>query len=107
MSQGEIVICVYRPREGKAEALEAMLQRHVPTLRRLELATDRPAILARAEDGSYVEIFEWADGEAADRAHHLPAVAEVWEGIGQLADVLPITALPGVQRPFVHFKSVW
>ncbi len=107
MAQPEIVFALYRPHEGKAAELEALLRRHVPVLRELELVTDRPPILCSAADGTYLEIFEWADEDAADRAHHLPAVAQVWEGIGQLADLKKLSDLAEVHRPFAHFKTVW
>ena len=107
MSSPEMVFALYRPHEGKAEALEAILKRHVPVLQSLDLATSRPSFLGRAGDGTYVEVFEWSDAEAARRAHDLPAVAEVWEAIGQVADLRMLSDLEEIRRPFPHFQTVW
>jgi len=41
----EIVIAMYRPHEGKTDELYMPLRDHLPTLRRLELATDREAVI--------------------------------------------------------------
>ncbi len=107
MGKPEMVFALYRPHAGKDAELEEVLKRHVPTLKSLELATDRPSFVARAGDGTYVEVFEWADGEAARRAHDLPAVAAVWEAIGQVADLRTLADLEETRRPFPHFQTVW
>ena len=101
------MIALHRPKEGQSDALEALLRRHTPVLRELELVTDRPAIVARAQDGTYLEIFEWRNSEAAERAHDLPAVAAVWEGLGQVADFARLADLGEITRPFAHFATVW
>ena len=54
----DIVIVAYRPKPGQAEALLALTVEHVPTLRRLGLATDRPAMVMTNKDGVIVEVFE-------------------------------------------------
>ena len=107
MGKPEMVFALYRAHAGKDAELEEVLKRHVPTLKSLELATDRPSFVARAGDGTYVEVFEWADGEAARRAHDLPAVAAVWEAIGQVADLRTLADLEETRRPFPHFQTVW
>lgn len=102
----EIVIALYRPHPGKEAELRALIARHVPTLRRLELVTDRPPVLCRAADGTYMEIFEWATAEAADQAHHHPEVAKLWEPMGRIADFATLESLEEVSRPFPHFEPV-
>ena len=51
----EVVFALYRPHAGKDAELRRLIAQHLPVLRRLELVTDRPAILVRAQDGTYVE----------------------------------------------------
>ena len=66
-----------------AEAVLELLHGHVPTLRRLGLATDRPTLLLRApSEGVLLEIFEWRDGEAARTAHEAPEVGRVGRRVG-------------------------
>ncbi len=105
--EGQIVIAAYRPKSGKAADLEIILRRHVPTLRSAGLVTERPVTLLKSfTDGTYLEIFEWVSGEAAEKAHDTPAVAAVWEAIGAIADFVPLSALPESARPFPHFAPV-
>ena len=106
MSKPEVVFALYRPHAGKAEALETILARHVPVLRELGLVTERPVVLARAADGTYFEVFEWRDAEAAEQAHDLPAVAEIWDAIGEVADFKTLADLDEARRPFPHFRTV-
>lgn len=104
---GEIVIAVYRPRPGRAPTLEAILRRHVPTLRAAGLASVRPVVVLKSlVDGTYLEIFEWVDAAAAERAHTIPSVMAVWNEMGAVAEFLPISALPETARPFAHFAPV-
>jgi hypothetical protein len=102
----EIVLALYRPHEGKDAELRRLIAQHLPTLRRLELVTDRPAILVRSEDGTYIEIFEWRTAEAADLAHQHPEVARVWEAMGQVADFPTLDALAEARKTFPHFQPV-
>ena len=56
----QLVIAVYRPKEGGEERLRELLAGHVPALRELGLATDRPVVLMKTLDGSaYLEVFDW------------------------------------------------
>ena len=102
----EIVIALYRPHEGKDAELRELIDTHIPTLRRLELVTDRPPILAKAKDGTYMEIFEWATAEAAGQAHQHPEVAGVWEAMGQVADLPVLNSLEEAKAHFPHFQPV-
>ena len=55
-----LFIAAYRPKAGQHHALLALVRDHVPTLRRLGLATGRPATAMRAADGTVLEVFDWA-----------------------------------------------
>ena len=102
---GEVVMALYKPHEGKDAELRKLIARHVPLLRNLELITDRPALLLRAANGTYVEIFEWVS-RAAARAHDHPEVAEIWEAMGKVADFVSLDSLEESRRTFTHFSPV-
>ena len=104
---GQVVIAVYRPKPGQGPALEAILVRHVATLRAAGLVTSRPVMLLRSfVDGTYLEIFEWVSGEAARRAHDTPVVAELWGAMGAVADFPPLSDLSESRVPFAHFAPM-
>jgi len=80
---GRFVIVAFKPKPGQGEALLAEIRQHVPTLRTEGLATDRPAYVMRAGDGTLVEVFEWVSEEAIQQAHTNPAVGAMWGGLGR------------------------
>jgi hypothetical protein len=102
----EIVIAVYRPHEGRAADLDALVARHVPALREQGLVTDRPAISMRASDGTVVEVFEWTSREAAARAHEDEVVGPLWASMGAVADFLTPADLPEATHRFPHFAPL-
>jgi hypothetical protein len=103
---GPIVIAVYKPKPGQSRALEDLLAEHVPTLRREELATARPVVLLRSDDGSYLEIFEWASTQSPGQAHDNARVQALWQRIAGTAEVIRLADLPCAHRSFPHFESV-
>lgn len=102
----EIVFAMYRPHEGKADELEAIIKTHHPMLLDIEFVTDRPPIIVKAKDGAFIEIFEWVSAEAAHKAHHHPVVAKVWEAMGAICDFATLESLAEAQTPFPHFTPV-
>ena|SRR5688572_13965675 len=94
----QTVICTYRVKPGKEKAFIGLLERHWPTLRRLDLVTKDPAVVYRGRPGApgkeahaagpstFVEIFTWKDAQAVEKAHHSPELLQVWEPMGQLCD---------------------
>jgi hypothetical protein len=102
----EVVFALYRPRPGKDADLRRLIAQHLPVLRRLELVTDRPALLVRAKDGTYVEVFEWRTSESATLAHQHPEVAKVWEAMGEIADFPALESLAEAKERFSHFEPV-
>lgn len=101
----QVVMAVYLPKKGKDEALLELVKRHLPTLRRLGLATDRPAMLLKSKQ-AYIEIFEWVSSEASAQAHTTPEIAEIWEAMGEIADFPPLGVLEEASRRFPHFAAV-
>lgn len=104
--KGRIVIAAYRPREGKSAELLALLAEHVPLLRSLRLATDRPVSVMRSTDGTFLEVFEWSSPDAIDRAHSEPAVLDLWERFGQAADYCQLASLSEATQMFAEFEPV-
>ncbi|MDQ4087921.1 MAG: hypothetical protein M3177_07940 [Pseudomonadota bacterium] len=102
---GDMVIAVYRPKPGRDEELLALVRQHVPTLRRLGLATDRPALAMRAAQGEVVEVFEWREGGIA-AAHEHPEVLAMWDRYAQVCDYAPLQSLAESQAPFAQFVPI-
>lgn len=103
----EIVTAIYRPKQGQDEALRAILARHVPTLRELGLATDRPSLVMRSFiDGTYIEIFEWVSREAAGEAHSNAKVGELWGAMMEVCLLLTPAELMESTKQFPHFQPV-
>lgn len=100
------VLAVYRPKPGKAEALDRLMIEHLPILRAEGLATDHPATVLKAADGTLVEIFEWVSQDAIDRAHAIPAVMALWARFAAACDYLPIADLPEAKQMFSPFTRV-
>jgi hypothetical protein len=91
-------LVIYRPKPGAESALEALIRKHLPTLKSLGLLGTGQSAVFRAEDKrshavSFVEIFDWKDGRASDVAHQTPEVMAIWEPMGPLLENLEIRAL--------------
>jgi quinol monooxygenase YgiN len=103
---GRIVIACYRPKPGQHDALRAMMQQHVATLRSLGLVTDRAPVTMEAADGTFVEVFEWASREAIDAAHGHPVVLRMWEQYAGVCDYVPVAQVPEAAQLFSEFTPV-
>src|ERR1051326_5066718 len=73
------MLVTYVPRKGKEKELQALVEKHWPTLKRVGLVTAEPARIWRAIDKrsgavSFVEMFQWKDGQASETAHQTPEV---------------------------------
>jgi predicted enzyme related to lactoylglutathione lyase len=102
----EAVIAVYFPRPGQEKDLETLLARHLPILREVGFATEKAAVVLKSSNNTYVEIFEWVDGEAAKAAHSHPRISEIWGAIAKIADFKTLSDLPEAGVPFSHFSIV-
>jgi hypothetical protein len=81
----------YRVREDRIDDFLALVAKHGPILRRLGLVTDEPTRVylgheKEAQAPLVIEIFEWADDDAAGRAHTHPEVSEVWEAMDPMCE---------------------
>ena len=100
------VIACYRPKPGHEAALLDLVRSHVPTLRRLGLATDRAPISMRAADGTLVEVFEWASARAIEAAHDHPEVHTLWAAFGAACEFVKVSQLAESQQLFAEFSCL-
>ena len=94
-------LVIYKPKPGKENELQPLVEKHWPTLSRIGLVTKEPARVWRATDARagksfFVEIFSWKDGEASNVAHQTPEVMAVWEPMGAILEDLQIAQLEPV-----------
>jgi hypothetical protein len=101
-----LAIASYKPKAGQEKAFLELVEKHLPTLRELQLATDRSSFLAKALDGTIIEVFEWTSVNAVNAAHHHPAVADIWEKMTLIADFHPLSSIPEAQTPFSSFEII-
>jgi quinol monooxygenase YgiN len=101
-----LAFATYKPKPGQDEALMTLVKKHLPILRDLELATENANYIAKALDGTIIEVFEWTSNEAISAAHQHPAVTDIWEKMTLIADFLPMNTLSESQRPFPGFAIV-
>jgi quinol monooxygenase YgiN len=97
-SESVQTLVIYRPKPGAESALEALVRKHLPTLKTLGLLGPGQSVAYRAEDKRshaicFVEIFDWKDKRASDVAHQTPEVMAIWEPMGPLLENLEIRAL--------------
>lgn len=105
------VLAVYRFKPtATREAIAGLLRDHARVLLEEKLRTPRePWVLESAEDPKQIlEIFEWVDATAADRAHHNPSIQAMWGRFGALVDDLGLTPsqLKEAKERFPHFLSI-
>lgn len=103
---GRIVIAAYKPKAGCETELHSLVTEHVPTLRRLGLATDRSVVAMKAADGTVLEIFEWVSSDAIEAAHAEPVVLDLWERFGRVADYRRLAELTEIQQMFAEFEPL-
>jgi len=103
---GRIVIAAYRPKSGKRDDLRRLVADHVARLRSAGLATDRAPITMEAEDGTFIEVFEWKSRAAIEAAHTHPLVLKMWEQFGEVCEYVPIGEVAEAARLFSDFTPV-
>lgn len=107
MNKPEVVIALYRPKDGKTKELETLVQKHFPILKEYGLTTEKDPFIGRSSDGTILEIFEWANQEAAKKAHDHPAVAKIWEAMAVVCDFGTLSQVPEVANRFPHFPKAF
>ena len=100
------VIVAYTPKPGKDAALLAAVKKHLRVLQTEQLATDRPAHVMRAGNGTIIEVFEWRSTDAIAKAHTNPAVQALWGEFGAACDYTSLDKLAECGKMFAEFESV-
>jgi hypothetical protein len=103
---GHMVIVAYKPLPGKEARLFELTREHVPILRRLGLATNRPALAMKARDGTIVEVFEWVSAEAVQKGHEHPDVLAMWGRYAEACTYVPLTGLEETKHMFANFEPI-
>ena len=103
---GVMVMALFRPKTGQAADLMACMRDHMAVLRGQGLATDRPALVLRARDGTLVEIFEWVSQAAIDAAHANPEVGKLWQRYAACCDYVTLADLAEAGEMFPGFELV-
>jgi hypothetical protein len=98
-------IVAYRPKPGKEADLMALSREHVPYLRSIGLATERPHVVALAADGTVVEVFEWVEG-GIEKAHVHQGLQKMWLRYSEACDYVPLNTLPEAAQMFASFVPV-
>ncbi|MEQ8473049.1 MAG: hypothetical protein RIC35_17775 [Marinoscillum sp.] len=101
-----IVIVGYKPHVGKEDRLVELLRSHVHKLQAEGLATDREPIIAKASDGSFVEVFGWKSVDAITAAHSNAEVQKMWSEFAEVCDYVPVGSLPETKNLFSEFSSL-
>ena len=103
---GRIVIVGYKPKQGKNEALKALMKTHLPILKQEGLVTDRQSIMMEATDGTIIEVFEWISDEAIKNAHINPAVQKMWGEYAGVCDYVPVGNVAEIGNLFSEFEPL-
>jgi hypothetical protein len=104
-SGARLSIVAYKAKPGKEADLMSLVKQHVPYLRSIGLATEREHIVARASNGTMLEIFEWAEG-GLERAHAHAGVGELWTSFAAVCDFVPLQTLDETAMMFANFVPV-
>lgn len=98
-------IVAYKPKPGRNAELLSLTQEHVPYLRSIGVATERPHIIATAADGTLVEIFEWVEG-GLEKAHAHAGLGEMWQRYSAVCDFAPLNTLEECGMMFANFTAI-
>jgi len=102
----KIAMAMYKPKKGKSEELKNILKEHLPTLRKMELITERPPLLLESENGTIIEIFEWTGDAAKDAAHKHPAIRVIWGKMMDICSFPSLKDLPEAKHSFPNFTRI-
>lgn len=95
-------IVAYKPKPGKEADLMDLTREHVPYLRSIGLATERPHTIATASDGTVIEIFEWVEG-GVEKAHEHTGLRDLWMRYSSTCDFVKLNTLDESSQTFANF----
>lgn len=103
---GRIVIAAFKPKPGMEEQLKQVIADRLPLLRRLGLATDRVNITMRSANGTILDVSEWVDDAAIERAHETPEVLQMWQRFEACCEYAKLESLEESAHDFATFEAV-
>lgn len=106
MPRPAIVFALYRPHPGNEAEMLSLVRQHYPALRSARLVTARVPIVARSANGTFVEVFEWADQASHRQAHENPDVSAIWKRMAEIGEMPKLGTLPECAETFPHFDPV-
>ncbi|MCA9289989.1 MAG: hypothetical protein KDA25_02610 [Phycisphaerales bacterium] len=101
-----MTIAAFRPKPECEPDLLAVIADRLPLLRRLGMATDRPAILMRSRGGAILQVSEWTTDDAIARAHEHPEVLALWTRFGACCAYVRLDTIPESHEDFATFDAV-
>lgn len=100
---GRIVIACYKPKPQKAAALAALMRSHLAKLRSEGLVTSRASVMMTADDGTVIEVVEWASEDAIARSHQTPELQALWDEYAEVCEYVPLCEVAGTDDLFAQF----
>ena len=101
-----IVIAAFRPFPGKEAELEILMETHWDILNNEGLVSPRKPIIAKAKDGSIIEVFGWKSKEAIQEAHENEAVQNMWSAYAKVSKYIPISKVEESKQMFSEFSPL-
>lgn len=103
---GRISVAAFKPKAGKEADVLKVIASRLPLLRKLKLATDREPILMRSRAGVIIQISEWVDDAAIERAHQTPDVLKMWDEFAACCDYVRLNTLAESDDDFATFEAI-
>ncbi len=103
---GRISIAAFKPKPGKEKELLAVLAARLPLLQRLRLATRRPDVTMRSNDGVIIQVSEWVDDDSIRRAHSTPEVLVLWNRFEACCRYVKLDSIAEAHEDFATFEAI-
>jgi len=101
-----IVIVAYKPKSGKYDELQKLVEEHYFILKKEGLVSDRKPIIARSSDDEIVEIFGWKSSESIAQAHENTIVQDLWKKFADICEYIPVANIRESKNLFSEFESL-
>ena len=101
-----IAIIVLKPNKGCYDRLKTFLKKSISTLQQLGIATHREQIVVESEDGTLIQIFEWASESSQGSAAEHAEVRDLWMEAERLSEFLKPCEVKEFNEKFPSFKIV-
>jgi len=79
------------------------MKTHWSVLHSQGLVSPRKPVMARAENGTFIEVFGWKSVKAIREAHSNPEVLTMWEAFAAACDYIPVREVPESSELFSEF----